>query len=487
MSPMGAAILATAGVYAYASLYGWALYLVRRDQREHLAFGNLCGALAVFAVGTAWTVEAVDPASGAMAQRAQTLGLMPAMAFFPHVLFDLMQERRPRLIAASYALCAAGWVLGLSGLFADPALPDASYDWSLGSPGRAVGAISPLCAIALVTSAGIGAFATFRFFTHARGRRDLRVAAIVIALGLAGGLVDIAARVLQLPHGYIATHAGLLPVLGLTYVLASRLSRVDVQLADRTVALLKSHDQLRTTQQELVRREQLAAVGELSAVIAHEVRNPLAIIKNAVAGLRRDTLAPADGETLLSILDEESDRLNRLVDDLLAYANPVTPELGSVDLRLVVAHAVELAASGNARTPGVEIELELDEVDAVEGDEALLRHALINIVDNALQAMPAGGTLTIRCRNLVADGRPSVAVDLVDTGEGMDTLVRTKARDPFFTTRQTGTGLGLAIVDRVARVHGGRVEIESRHGEGTRVSLIVPRERVSLPLPASFT
>src|SRR5690606_22092575 len=112
-----------------------------------------------------------------------------------------------------------------------------------------------------------------------------------------------------------------------------------------------------------------------------------------------------------------------------------------------------------------------------EGDEALLRHALINIVDNALQAMPMGGTLTIRCKNTVFEGRPSVAVEFHDTGEGMDTLVRSKARDPFFTTRQTGTGLGLAIVDRVARVHGGRVEIESRHGLGSTVSFIVPRER----------
>ena len=91
--------------------------------------------------------------------------------------------------------------------------------------------------------------------------------------------------------------------------------------------------------------------------------------------------------------------------------------------------------------------------------------------------MPLGGTLTVSCRNTEADGRDHVAVDFHDTGEGMDTLVRSRARDPFFTTRQTGTGLGLAIVERVARAHGGRVEIESRHGMGTTVSLVVPRTR----------
>ncbi|MCA9601814.1 MAG: histidine kinase, partial [Myxococcales bacterium] len=231
---------------------------------------------------------------------------------------------------------------------------------------------------------------------------------------------------------------------------------------------------------EIVKTEQLAAVGELSAVIAHEVRNPLATIKNAVAGLRRSELRPEDGETLLEILDEETDRLNRLVDDLLAYAKPISPETSAVDLPQLVGHAVELAAAGNRDISHVEIELDLGQpCDPVEGDQALLRHALINIVDNALQAMPNGGTLTVSCRNATADGRPHVAVDFHDTGEGMDTLVRSRARDPFFTTRHGGTGLGLAIVDRVARAHGGRVEIESRHGQGTTVSLVIPCERLA--------
>ena len=121
----------------------------------------------------------------------------------------------------------------------------------------------------------------------------------------------------------------------------------------------------------------------------------------------------------------------------------------------------------------------------MEGDEALLRHALINIVDNALQAMPLGGTLTVSCRDTEVEGRPCVAVEFHDTGEGMDTIVRSRARDPFFTTRQTGTGLGLAIVDRVARAHGGSVSLESRHGQGTMVSFLVPRDRSSIAPPTS--
>jgi len=478
VSYAAASLIAMAGVGGYVAIYYGALYALRR-QREYLAFAGFSGSLALSSAGSAFTTVAPSVADAVPAQQLQFIGLFVASGFFVDFVLHIAESVDRRVIRGTYALAGIGAGAGIAGLLFDPAYAEAGYDF--GTEERAIAALSPLgvalTALLLVPTT----FALIALFRRAR-ERELRAAALVSALSVLVGAYDLVEHVLDLRTFHLAAHIALLPVLGFSYILIGRFTRVDAQLADRTLALAKSYDHLRLAQEELVKTEQLAAVGELSAVIAHEVRNPLAIIKNAVGGLRRRELAADDADTLLGILDEETDRLNRLVNDLLAYARPIAPEPGHVDLRTLVMHAVELAAGGNQGLPHIEIELDLErEVDLVAGDEALLRHALINIVDNALQAMPEGGALKITCRNTDAGSRAAVAVDFHDTGEGMDTLVRSKARDPFFTTRQTGTGLGLAIVDRVARAHGGRVEIESRHGQGSTVSFIVPRDHATMP------
>jgi signal transduction histidine kinase len=482
VSPLATSVFACAGVSAYVALYYGALYALRRAHVEHATFASLCACLSLFAFSTGLTMRAGSVAQAVGAQHAQLAALVLACAFFVDFVLRLINRPEPKTMRAIYVASAVSACAAMARLFFDPAHASPNYDWAGASPRNV--ALAELSPIGIVCTSGLvcaAAYAIVRLFLGARGKPELRVAAIVTGIGLAAGFADLVVSLFDLVPYHLSAHATLLPVIGGSYVLASRFTQVDVELADRKEELARSYDHLRVAHEELVRTEQLAAVGELSAVIAHEVRNPLAIIKNAATGLRRIELPKDDAETLLRILDEETDRLNRLVNDLLAYAKPIAPEAGQVDLRKLVMHAVELAAGGHHEISQIELELELDRaVDLVEGDETLLRHALINIVDNALQAMPTGGTLTITCRNASVEGRPSVAVDFHDTGEGMDTLVRSRARDPFFTTRQSGTGLGLAIVDRVARVHGGRVEIESRHGQGTTISFVVPRERSSI-------
>ncbi|MCZ7682142.1 MAG: ATP-binding protein [Sandaracinaceae bacterium] len=481
MSTLGTALFALTGVCAYVALYYGALYLARR-QHEHLAFAGMCASLAVLCTGAALTSSAESVADAVPSQQLQNLGFLAAVAFFVDFVFHLCEEHRPRLIAATYAWCGVGAGALLAGLFFDPAFSHPAYAWgAAGSLDRPIAQITPLGLVAQLVAAASAAYGVARLSAIARRRPDLRGAAVATGIALAAGALEMSAIAVGGTASRVSAIASVLPVLGFSFVLVGRFTRLEAQLAARTEQLARSYDHLRAAQEELLETEQLATIGELSAVIAHEVKNPLAIIKNAVGGLRRKELSREDGETLLGILDEETDRLNRLVNDLLAYARPISPESGQVDLRTVVMNAVELAAGG--RRSGAEVEIELDlerEVSLVDGDEALLRHALLNIADNALQAMPMGGTLTITCRDTIVDARPCVAVDFHDTGEGMDTLVRSKARDPFFTTRQSGTGLGLAIVDRVARVHGGRVEIESRHGQGTTVSFVVPCQRSSV-------
>ncbi|RYE93926.1 MAG: GHKL domain-containing protein, partial [Myxococcales bacterium] len=245
----------------------------------------------------------------------------------------------------------------------------------------------------------------------------------------------------------------------------------------RTTELGQSYEALQKTQGELVRREQLAVVGELAAVIAHEVRNPLAVINNAVAGLKRDGTDPGDRATLLAIITEESARLNRLVGDLLSYARPVSPQRQAVHLGEFVERSVALLLPPGT---GVTVHLSCDPaLPLILLDPGLMRQVLDNIVGNALQAMHDRGELSIR---IDATSEPrGVRIEIEDTGDGMDTLVRAQARTPFFTTRPSGTGLGLAIVDRIVEAHGGTMTLVSTPGHGTTVRLSLPEGRESQP------
>jgi signal transduction histidine kinase len=260
-------------------------------------------------------------------------------------------------------------------------------------------------------------------------------------------------------------------LLGLREAEHRRLSARAAELTSKEHDLVLAYEELSQAQSELVRKEQLAAVGELSAVIAHEIRNPLAIMSNAVATLRREGLGADDRATLLAILEEESSRLNRIVGDLLRYARPVRVERHAVQLRELVARAVALA---HAR-PDVRIEIsEPHPLGRIMADPNLLRQVVENLVSNAIQAMQAGGVLTLRIAAADVDGEPGVELQIEDTGEGMDTAVRNRAVDPFFTTRPSGTGLGLAIVARIVDAHGGRIRITSAAGAGTVVHVYLP-------------
>jgi signal transduction histidine kinase len=263
---------------------------------------------------------------------------------------------------------------------------------------------------------------------------------------------------------------------------AAELDRRNDELRTRSLELRRSYEDLRTAQEELRKREQLAVVGELAAVIAHEVRNPLAVIANAGAGLRKAAISREDQDILLAILDEETSRLNRLVSDLLRYARPVSVQRTHVGLRELLERTLAAMATSGGKAVRTELTMQADE-GRLWGDANLLRQVFDNLLDNAVQAMPEGGQLTVRVRAASKDGVDGLAVDIIDTGEGMDTHVRSRALDPFFTTRPSGTGLGLAIVDRIVEAHGGYLEIDSRAGEGTTVTVFLPSGSPSEPPP----
>ncbi len=250
-------------------------------------------------------------------------------------------------------------------------------------------------------------------------------------------------------------------------------------LNERARQLRQARRGLRELQSELGRKEQLAAIGEMAAVIAHEVRNPLAVISNAVASLRREGLSRHDHDVLLAILDEETVRLNRLVSDLLSYARPI-----NLQRQRVVLH--DLSQRATIMSTHHEAKVVYDESSVrgqIWGDANLLRQVFDNLVENAVQATGGTGCVTIAVSQASREAGEGFLVTVTDDGEGMDTQVRNRAKDPFFTTRPSGTGLGLAIVNRIVEAHGGQMWFESHAGEGTRVSVFLPIGTESSPPP----
>jgi len=233
--------------------------------------------------------------------------------------------------------------------------------------------------------------------------------------------------------------------------------------------LRRSYAQLAHAQQQLIRGERLAALGELSAVVAHEVRNPLGVIFNSLGSLRRLVQPAGDAKMLFDIVEEEADRLNRIVGDLLDFARPSTPDLHPELLDRVVEDAVQAALAQQ----GVRIDLarELDpEVPPVAMDARLVRQAVLNIAVNAVQAMARGGRITIRTRR---EGDRAL-VEIEDSGPGIADEVKRRIFEPFFTTKASGTGLGLAVVKRIVEGHGGAVTVRSAPGAGTVFVLRFP-------------
>jgi two-component system sensor histidine kinase PilS (NtrC family) len=250
-------------------------------------------------------------------------------------------------------------------------------------------------------------------------------------------------------------------------------------------------------ERELRRSERLAAVGELSASIAHEVRNPLAAISGSVQILQQragEPWAQAENRQLMDIVIRETDRLNRLITDFLQYARPGPRKPETV----VVAEAVEdvVKMFDAVRPTGVEIELELEDGLQIDADAAQLRQLLWNLVLNAAEAMPDGGPLRIHAAMLPAEtpqgaaeirrngelkpkpaGRAEILVS--DRGVGIPGDVLERIFDPFVTTKANGSGLGLAAVHRIVEDHGGIVRLESKVGEGTTVQLNFPQARVA--------
>lgn len=235
-------------------------------------------------------------------------------------------------------------------------------------------------------------------------------------------------------------------------------------------SLKDSYAQLAATRAEMVKQERLAALGELSAIVAHEVRNPLGVIFNAVSSLRRINQKDPDSAMLLDIVKEECERLNRMVGDLLDFSRPTELSVDQEDLGELLKESVDAALVGHGDGRW-RVDLNVHPgLTRLPIDHRMMRQALVNVLVNAMQAMPRGGSVQVTA----AIEDRCARIDIRDEGPGVPPEVRARMFEPFFTTKAKGTGLGLAVVKRIVEDHGGSVSLASEAGQGATFTLKLP-------------
>ncbi|GAB6124677.1 two-component system sensor histidine kinase NtrB [Humidesulfovibrio idahonensis] len=229
----------------------------------------------------------------------------------------------------------------------------------------------------------------------------------------------------------------------------------------------------------LQQSERLASIGEMSTYIAHEIRNPLFAIGGFANQLLRTVSEPAAREKI-EIIIEESKRLDSILKSILTFARPVEPGNGLTDLNKIVRDTMELMGLA-CESQNIQSVLGLTEdLPLIKADPELIKQCLINLVKNALEAMPEGGILAVR----TGMNQTQVILEVEDTGQGIAPEIRDKVFSPFFSTKGKGSGLGLAMIKKIMDDLGGAVDLASVPGEGTRVTLrLSPQLAVAKPAP----
>jgi signal transduction histidine kinase len=234
---------------------------------------------------------------------------------------------------------------------------------------------------------------------------------------------------------------------------------------------------------ERAQSERLAAIGQMAAIIVHEIKNPIGIIKVSIGTIKKKLKASEPGFELATFIEQEVERMNTTIQKILSFARPQEPTLGRCDLNGVIEKTLTMIEP-DLRTVGIGVVRELDPaIGTVSADTAQVQQVLLNLFLNARAAMAEGGELRVRTRGQQpggqngGGGQGAGAVEIVvqDTGVGMDEATRERLFTPFFSTRAGGTGLGLAIVKQILDEHRAAIQVESRPGEGSRFTLVFPR------------
>ncbi|OIO39729.1 MAG: hypothetical protein AUJ71_00040 [Candidatus Omnitrophica bacterium CG1_02_49_16] len=237
---------------------------------------------------------------------------------------------------------------------------------------------------------------------------------------------------------------------------------LDAKVVERTEALERN-------KQMAIQAEKLAAVGRLASGVAHEINNPLGVILGYVQGLIKQTLPGHAEELPLKSIERETLRCKRFVQELLTFSRTGKTDREEIDLNDTIENSLGIILA-QARIKGIEVlkELEPDPLK-IFANKSQLQQVIVNLANNALDAMPGGGQLIVRTMKMHLSGRDALEIQIQDTGCGIPKDIQKKIFEPFFTTKEVGkgTGLGLSLVYEIVQNHEGQIRLESRVGKGT--------------------
>jgi two-component system sensor histidine kinase FlrB len=249
------------------------------------------------------------------------------------------------------------------------------------------------------------------------------------------------------------------------------LSRSPLEADRGRILLLSDITEARRLRDQLERHRRLSAMGEMAAGLAHQLRTPLATALLYAGNLAREKLAEPERLRFAQRMQARLRDLERMIQAMLTFVRGVPSARDTIDMEALIREVAQVVEP-QMQAVGVRLEVESACTGArTQGNREALTGALLNLLENALQACPQGGVVRLR-----ADGAgESVRVRVCDTGIGMDEAVQARLFEPFFTTRNEGTGLGLAIVRTVVQAHGGEVAVASQRGRGTEFTVTLPR------------
>ena len=251
---------------------------------------------------------------------------------------------------------------------------------------------------------------------------------------------------------------------------------LDAKVEGRTIELSRAVGELRAAQEALIRTERLASVGGLAGGVAHEINNPTGVILTRSEFLLRiadEEKFSADVLEDLQAIRAQAQRIARITSSLLSFSRQVPAQKGPVVIADIIVEALNLVEPG-VKSSNISIVKELaPNLPRIHGDKGKLEQVLVNLVKNAIDAMPQGGVVTVRG---VRVGEKNVALSVCDTGTGMPPDVQAKIFEPFFTTKEVGkgTGLGLSIAYGIVAEHGGELSVSSVPGHGTEFHMLLP-------------
>jgi two-component system, NtrC family, sensor histidine kinase HydH len=254
-------------------------------------------------------------------------------------------------------------------------------------------------------------------------------------------------------------------------LLAQKEKRQRRKLEETSEELRKAYRQIQDTFEHLKQADRLAAVGELSAGIAHEIRNPLATIKGAVEIIQSEIPEEHPKREFVQVVREETARVNGIITEFLTFARPPNPAFGPASINEVVESTLLLLRK-EAEKSKVRITTQFSELPTVSVDRDQIRQVVLNVVLNGIQAMPDGGDLTVT--TFLEPGPEMIGIDVLDTGPGMEVAKLDKIFDPFFTTKPGGTGLGLSISYQLVKRHGGSITAKRNPGAGLTFEIRLP-------------